>query len=250
MSLAILLGVLLGSGQALAGGAASGGASEWTQILNFIKLTDQYAQQALQYQEQVLQYEAQIRNLQNNPVNVHMGSLQKLVDNQKKITAGGHDIAANMSNVDKNFGKAFSNPDSTSFGVKFDVMANKSLDTLHAAALNAAGMKEKDDKQDLGKKIDDLGIKAQAADGEQAQLQALASINHELLVQITDLKELLRLQQVAQTDYMATQVAGGKASAQEKQDMLAALNKSIASEKNPTGKNIEIKKWDLYKPTM
>ncbi|MDD4977302.1 MAG: hypothetical protein PHI29_01575 [Gallionella sp.] len=201
----ILSIMLLCSGQAIAGGAASGGASEWTQVLNFIKLTDQYFQQVLQYQNQVLQYEAQIRNLQNNPVNVSMGSLQQLADNQKKIESGGHEIAKNMANVDKNFSKAFTNPDAAGFGLKFDVMANKTLDSLHAAALNGAGMKEKDDKQNLTGKVDALGRKAQAADGEQAQLQALASINHELLVQITDLKELLRLQQAAQTDYMATQ---------------------------------------------
>ena len=205
-------------GLAVAGGAATGGASEWTQILNHIQLMDAYAQDVDRFQNEIMRYELMVRNIQDNPAGVALPNLNQLVQNQARIMSYGSDIGTNMSNVDKNFAKQFNNPQAQSFGVKFGVAANASLDALKAAMLNVGLQHEtaQTDSQNLQRLVDAV----KASDGDKGALQALGSLNAAQLAEAQRYRQLFADQSMATNTALAAEAAQ-KRDNQTQKDSLA-----------------------------
>lgn len=106
----VFLCATLTSNSAIAGGAASGGASEWTQVLNYLKNIESVAQEVITAQQLVLQTEYLVKSLQDNPLAVVMPSFDTIISNQEKINKLSKDIDGNWQNVGGNALKNLKNP--------------------------------------------------------------------------------------------------------------------------------------------
>ncbi len=154
--------------------------------------------------------------------------------------AMGQSIATNMSTVDQNFANQFKNAKAGQFGVKFGDIANSSLDALRKAMDNA-GAHQENIQADAAhvKALVDASVRAQGTVGG---IDALAGLNAEQLNESIKLRDLISQQQIATSQYMATQISKeGKADldANAIQDSANAyfLSKSIPptiSNKTPT----------------
>jgi P-type conjugative transfer protein TrbJ len=233
------------SSVAVAGGAATGGATEWTQVMNNVQLADSYAQDVNRYQNEIMRYEIMVRNIQDNPVGGIVPNLNQLVQNQARIMQYGSDIGSNMSKVDQNFAKQFNNPQAQSFGVKFGVTANVALDALKAAMLNV-GLQHENSQTD-SQNIQRLTDKVKAADGNQGALKALGDLN------AAQLQEAQLYRQVFADQSMAVNTAMA-ADATQKRDASAAndqIQASFVASKPATPPVLDTtppvyKKWGFY----
>jgi P-type conjugative transfer protein TrbJ len=218
---------LFASSAALAGGAASGGSSEWTQILNNIQLVDGYAQDGLRFQNEILRYEGLLKQLSDNPLGVAVPNLNLLVENQAKIMAYGSAIGQSMSQVDQNFAKQFKNPQAGSFGVRFGITANVALDALKSAMLNA-GLQHDNAKTDA-QNIKKLTDAVSASQGEKGATQALGAINAELLREAQQYRLLFAEQSTATNTAMAADMKQKQDAQTEKDSMSAPYAPPIPS---------------------
>ena len=228
-----------------AGGAATGGATEWTQIMNNIQLADSYAQDVNRYQNEIMRYELMVRNIQNNPAGVALPNLNQLVQNQAKIMQYGSDIGTNMANVDKNFSKQFNNPQAQSFGVKFAVAANTSMDALKAAMLNVGLQHEtaKTDAENLQALVD----RAKTANGDKGALDALNSINAAQLAEAQRYRQLFADQSMATNTALAAQAAQGRdAQAQSQAVQSGFADGPISNAAKLSNTHTVYKTLDLY----
>lgn len=200
----------LSSGQAIAGGAATGGASEWTQILNNIQLVETYAQGALGLQQQIIQSEQLIRSLQDNPVGAVVPDINQLARNQARMIALGNDIGNNMSKVDQNFSKAFTNPQAQEFGLKFKLWSNEALKAQRISLDSSAGYQE-DARKNEESILRQLTNKLAALNTPSAKLQAIGDVNAAQLKSSQELNNLFAQQQAAQAAYMAAQISKDQA---------------------------------------
>lgn len=217
----IAIVLMLASSPVFAGGAASGGASEWTQMMNNIQLVDAYAQDALRFQNEIMRYEIMVKNLADNPMGVTGPNLQLLVDNQAKIMSYGSAIGQSVSQVDKNVAKAFNNPNAASFGVKFGVAANMALDQLKAAMLNM-GLQHDNSKTDA-QNIKTLVDKVRNADGDKGALQALGELNAAQLQESQQYRQLFSEQSQAVNMALGADVAQKRDAQSQVQAVQAAF---------------------------
>lgn len=206
----LLLALSFASGQIFAGGATSGGASEWTQVLNNIQLVDSYAQGALGLQQQIIQSEQLIRSLQDNPVGAVVPDLNQLARNQASMMALGNEIGNNMSKVDQSFAKTFSNPQAQEFGLKFKLWSNEALKAQRISLDSSAGYQE-DSKKNEESILRQLTNKLSALNTPAAKLQAIGDVNAAQLKSSQDLTNLFAQQQAAQAAYMAAQISKDQA---------------------------------------
>lgn len=228
MKLIFYFFLLLGSANTYAGGAASGGASEWTQMLNNIQLVDAYAQDALRFQNEIMRYEIMLKNLADNPMGVTGPNLQLLIDNQAKIMNYGSAIGQSVSQVDKNIAKAFNNPNASSFGVKFGLAANMALDQLKAAMLNM-GLQHDNAKTDA-QNIKTLVDKVRTADGDKGALQALGELNAAQLQESQQYRQLFSEQSQAVNMALSADLAQKQAAQADKEKLGTAYTKPISKD--------------------
>lgn len=234
------------SSQIFAGGAATGGASEYTQIINMVQLADSYAQDGLRYQNEIMRYETMVKNLADNPLGVTGPNLQLLIDNQAKIMSYGSAIGQSMSQVDKNVAKAFNNPNASSFGVKFGVAANMALDQLKAAMLNM-GLQHDNSKTDA-ENIKALVNKVQKADGDKGALQALGELNAASLQEAQTFRQTFAEQSQAVNMAMGAQVMKSRDEQKQSEDVQSGFADApigSGAKLNPT--KTTYKTLDLYK---
>jgi P-type conjugative transfer protein TrbJ len=200
--------LILGSGSAIAGGGATGGATEVTQIVNMTQLVASYGQQVMDYENQLLQYSTMIQNLKANPLGVLAPDLAKATSDAARLWSMGTNIASSMSEVDRRFAETFKSPVATDFANKFANWNNASSDALRSAMLNAGLQRENfsSDQAALQKLID----RVQATDGTVAGLQALGSLNAAQIQESMKLRDLISQQQVAQNTYLAAQMSKEK----------------------------------------
>ncbi len=202
-----------------AGGGATGGATEVTQIINMSQLVMSYAQQVEDYQSQLMQYSTMVRNLAANPLGVLAPDVAKMTSDAARLWSIGKNIASSMSQVDKTFAETFKNPLAMSYAEKFSRWNNASSDALRSAMLNAGLQRENfaTDQEALQKLVD----RVQAADGAVGGLQALGSLNAAQIQESMKLRDLISQQQVAQNTYLTAQTSKEQA----KQDDLDVLLK-------------------------
>lgn len=238
--------LMLSSSHVFAGGAATGGASEWTQVINMVQLADSYAQDGLRYQNEIMRYETMVKNLADNPLGVTGPNLQLLIDNQAKIMNYGSAIGQSMSQVDKNVAKAFNNPNASSFGVKFGVAANMALDQLKAAMLNM-GLQHDNAKTDA-ENIKALVNKVQKADGDKGALQALGELNAAQLQESQQYRQLFSEQSQAVNMAMGADMANKRdAQAQSEAVQASFTDAPIGSTAKLNKTQTTYKTLDLYK---
>ena len=198
----------LSSGNAVAGGGATGGATEVTQIVNMTQLVASYGQQVMDYENQLMQYATMIQNLKANPLGVLAPDLAKATQDAARLWSMGTNIASSMSEVDRRFAEAFKSPVATDFANKFSNWNNTASDALRSAMLNA-GLQRENFASDQAA-LQQLVARVQASDGTVAGLQALGSLNAAQIQESMKLRDLISQQQVAQNTSLAAQMSKEK----------------------------------------
>ena len=200
--------LILGCSNAVAGGGATGGATEVTQIVNMTQLVASYGQQVMDYENQLMQYATMIQNLKANPLGVLAPDLAKATQDAARLWSMGTNIAASMADVDRRFAEAFKSPVATDFANKFSNWNNTASDALRSAMLNA-GLQRENFASDQAA-LQQLVARVQASDGTVAGLQALGSLNAAQIQESMKLRDLISQQQVAQNTYLAAQMSKEK----------------------------------------
>jgi len=229
----------------LAGGAATGGASEYTQILNNVQLANQYAQQVSQYATQLQQYQAQLQNLALNPTSIMGSDVSRLMHGIGGIMDAGQSIGGTMARIDANFSRTFSNPLAGTFSQNFKTWTSGSQDTL-GAALRSAGMHRDSFDSDTAA-LTALFNKTQTSQGTVAAVQTMSEINVMQVQQMQKLQDLIATQNIATSNYMA----GQNAKAQAAVDGDSAIQKGFLAIKPKELPKLDTsqktyKKWDLF----
>lgn len=199
----LILALALVANPAFAGGAASGGASEVTQIMNNVQLANQYAQQVEQYASQLQQYQAQLRDLALNPTSIMGSDVSRLMHGIGGIMQAGQSIGGTMAQIDGNFSRTYNSPLAGTFSQNFKTWTSSSTDTL-GAAMRSAGMHRDAFATDTAA-LTALFNKTQTSQGTVAAVQTLSEINVMQVQQMQKLQDLIATQNVATSNYMVAQ---------------------------------------------
>lgn len=191
------------------GGAAGGGATEWTQIANNVQLGNAYAKQTQQYITQGLQYKAQLQNLLDNPFSLLGKDIGGIMNGVGELMSRGNSIGRSMAQIDKNFALKFKNPLAGDLAKKFTTWHQTNTDTLEAA-LKSAGLHRDQFATDAAA-INGLYESASQTKGALGALKAVAEINAQQMIQLQSLQDLIATQNLAASTYMAEQNAKSKA---------------------------------------
>lgn len=232
--LVVLSGMLLAlSSLAFAGGAASGGASEVTQIMNNVQLANQYSQQVQQYSTQLQQYQSQLQDLKLNPTSTMSSDVQRLVHGIGGVMSAGQSVGGTMAQIDGNFSKTFKSPLAGTFSENFKTWTTSSQDTL-GGAMRAAGLHRDAYATDTAA-LAALYNKTQTSQGTVAAVQTLSEVNVMQVQQMQKLQDLVATQNVASSAYMAGQNSKEQAKADDSEARLKASHDRFQHEKSLEG---------------
>lgn len=249
---AILSVSLSGAAQA---GAAAGGATEWTQILNNGQLLEiagsnqtqigqnieQIANQAIQIQNQLDQYRTMLQNLEQLPENIWGDAVQDLNDLQN-LVAQGQGIAFSQSGLDDILRQRFPSfddfasglADGQDFSDRYADWSQTNRDTI-AGTLAGAGLTA-DQFQTEAATMGQLQRQSETAVG---QLQAL-QVGHSIASQQVEQMQKLRGLMAQQTTMMGTWYQSEQAQA----DLAQARREDFFSATLPStdGRPMEIRR--------
>ena len=230
--------------KAFAGGAG-GGATEATQWANHLELILQYEIMVEQYIRQGLQYATQLQNLIKNPASLLGSEIGEMINKIGAIMNKGQAIGMSLAEVNKKFGDTFKNPGAVSLANGFTKWHATSIDTLEAAIKSAGLQNEK--LEDETAKIQALFDTSQAAEGNLSALQSLSAINSHMLKQMQSLGQLISVQNLAASTYMAEKTSQEKIRIDKDKEILDGFKKI-----KPASLTFEVKPsvnedWNMYK---
>lgn len=201
------------------GGGMSGGSLEYTQILNNVQLVEAEVTRGVQLVQAVLQTESMLKNLLRNPMGVLAPDVARLASSIARTMAMGKEIAGTMADVDLQFAQTFNNPTAATYGAKFRLWSDTSMNALKIASANA-GLQHEEFASD-GAQLQALAERIAGADGNLAALHALGAINAHQVTESMKLRDLLGKQHQAQNIYLASATSKEQAR-QTNVDKLAA----------------------------
>ncbi|MFT4118332.1 P-type conjugative transfer protein TrbJ [Bradyrhizobium sp.] len=213
-------------GQAIAG-AAGGGSTEFTQIMNNGELVSlvgqsttqinnqiqQISQLATQIQNQLKIYENMVQNTAQLPAHI-WGQVESDLTQLQNIVNKGQGMAFSMGNIDDVLKQRFQSysqfktnlPNGTSFASTYQNWSNTNRDTI-SATLQAAGLTSQQFSTE-NSTMSQLKTASQSADGQMKALQ----VGHEIAVQEVAQMQKLRGLISQQTTMMATWFQSSQAS--------------------------------------
>ena len=192
-----------------AGGGATGGSTEVTQVANMLQLVMAYAKQVAQHITQLAQLQADITNLIKNPMSLLGPEIGNMINDVGKIMSVGKSIGSNIAQIDKNFGTMFKDTQALSLAENFTRWHQTSTDTLEGA-LKSAGLHMEKYSSDTAK-IQALYSSSQQTGGNLEALQTLSKINIEQIQQTQRLGNLIATQNLAASTYMAEHASRAQA---------------------------------------
>lgn len=200
-------------------GAATGGATEWTQLLNNSELVSlvgqsteqinnqvtQITQLAEQIQNQLKIYENMVQNTARLPNHI-WGQVENDLNRLRSLAAQGQGIAFSMSNADDVLKQRFQSyadfktglPDGASFSSTYQNWSSTNRDTI-AGTLKAAGLTAEQFSSEEST-MDSLRSMSESADGQMKALQ----VGHEIAAQQVAQMQKLRGLVSQQTTMMGT----------------------------------------------
>lgn len=198
---------------ALAGGGLTGGATEWTQMLNnseLVALVGKSAEQVKNQITQITQLAQQIQNQLNIYKNLLQntaqlpsqiwGQVQNDLNQLRNVVSQGQGIAFSMGNIDdvlkqrfKSFADFKSNlPDNASFSSTYQTWSSTNRDTI-SGTLKAAGLTA-DQFSSEESTMAQLRSQSESADGQMKALQVGHSIATQQVAQMQKLRGLVSQQ--------------------------------------------------------
>ncbi|RWJ45264.1 MAG: P-type conjugative transfer protein TrbJ [Mesorhizobium sp.] len=200
-------------------GAATGGATEWTQLLNNSELVSlvgqsteqinnqvtQITQLAEQIQNQLKIYENMLQNTAQLPNHI-WGQVENDLNRLRSLAAQGQGIAFSMSNADEVLKQRFQSyadfktglPDDASFSSIYQNWSTTNRDTI-AGTLKAAGLTAEQFSSEEST-MSSLRSMSESADGQMKALQ----VGHEIAAQQVAQMQKLRGLVSQQTTMMGT----------------------------------------------
>ncbi|RUV84306.1 P-type conjugative transfer protein TrbJ [Mesorhizobium sp.] len=200
-------------------GAATGAATEWTQLLNNSELVSlvgqsteqinnqvtQITQLAEQIQNQLKIYENMLQNTAQLPSHI-WGQVENDLNRLRSLAAQGQGIAFSMSNADEVLKQRFQSyadfktrlPDGASFSSTYQNWSTTNRDTI-AGTLKAAGLTAEQFSSEEST-MDSLRSMSESADGQMKALQ----VGHEIAAQQVAQMQKLRGLVSQQTTMMGT----------------------------------------------
>ena len=188
--------------------ALAGGASEVTQMRNELELISKYERQVEEYVKEGSQLQTQITNLIKNPAPLLGAEVGGLINKIGEIMSKGNSIGLTIAQIDKNFAGTFKNSMVMALANGFTKWHATSIDTLEAAIKSAGLQNEK--FEDETAKIQALFNSSQASEGNLAAVQSLSAINSHMLKQMQSLGQLISVQNLAASTYMAEKTSQEK----------------------------------------
>jgi P-type conjugative transfer protein TrbJ len=192
-------------------GSMSGGASEFTQIVNMTQLVLQYAQQIQQYSTQLQQYQAQLRNMEQNPASALSTNTTQVIQGVGSIMSAQNSMGSTMAQIDANFAQKYGSSVAGSFADKFRTWTVTSVGTL-GSALSAVGMHRDAYKSDADA-LQALYNRSQSSTGTVAAVQQLSALNAMQIQQTQKLGDLMATQNTAASSWMASEASKDQAQA-------------------------------------
>ena len=188
---------------AFAGGGATGGATEITQLLNYGELLGQTQNGVYQLQQEIQMYSTMARNITNLP-NMTWGNITGDMMQLRNVISQGNQISYALQNVDTEFRSKFPgyNPP-TNYSAAYQSWSQASMDGVRSA-LNAAGIQNSQFDTENGT-MAQLESMTQSAVGQQQVLQAGNEIAAQQVQQLQKLRQLEMSQMQAQDNYIASQ---------------------------------------------
>jgi len=180
-----------------------------TDIASQVSQGRAFAQQILQYTMQGLQLEAELKNLINNPASLLGADVGGLINGVGSIMSATNAIGSNYAQIDKNFASTFKGPNTSTLAANFTRWHQSSTGTLEAA-LKSTGLHRESFKTDSDA-LTAMYNKSQASGGNLQAMQSLAEINAFQVQQTQKLQDLVAIQNIAASNYMAAQTAKDQA---------------------------------------
>lgn len=203
--------MLVQSNYSFAGGPATGGSSEWTQILNWAELVEQKTTQAALLVNSISSLDVLIRNATQNP----LGLLPKsaLTRSLLKTLNNLQDIGNDMSEIDARWSHAYLDPPDGRTSSKFRLSNDKSM--MAAKGALQAIIKQQEEFDKSVEAIDALKLKLKLPAGTNGHLAVLTEAT---LSAAEIAANILRALQ-SQSTTLATYVAGETAKDQTTRDI-------------------------------
>lgn len=212
-STALSVGIAVGLVGPAHAGAAAGGATEWTQLLNNVQLLEQtglnveqvgqnaqqIANQITQIQNQIDQYRTMLQNLEKLPDNIWGDAVQDL-NRLQQLVAQGEGIAFSMSGLDDVLKQRFPSFDEfmrglgegQDFSSQYQSWSDTNRDTI-AGTLAGAGLTA-EQFQTEAQTMAQLQRQSETAVGQMQALQVGHSIASQQVEQMQKLRGLLAQQ--------------------------------------------------------
>lgn len=190
---------------AFAGGGATGGATEFTQLANLAELGAIYAEEAAAYVVQGQQYLTQLENLKKNPFGTLGTEVTGLALKVGQLMDAGKSIGGDLTKISTNIGKKYNNPAALSYSQNFKKWGDETQDTL-TALMTSNGMRRDQYKDDASALVA-LHSRAQTTKGALAATQMVAELAVENIKQLQALGDMTATANIALADFRKQQLA-------------------------------------------
>lgn len=232
---------------ALAGGGLTGGATEWTQMLNNTELValvgksaeqvnnqiKQITQLAEQIQNQLKIYSNLVQNTAQLPQRI-WGQVQNDLNQLRNVVAQGQGIAFSMGNLDdvlkqrfKSFADFKSNlPNNASFASTYQSWSTTNRDTI-SGTLRAAGMTA-DQFSSEESTMSQLRSQSESADGQMKALQVGHQIATQQVAQMQKLRGLVSQQMTMMATWYQSEQAEKDLSQARRQEFFKSTAPSMS----------------------
>ena len=232
---------------ALAGGGLTGGATEWTQMLNNTELValvgksaeqvnnqiKQITQLAEQIQNQLKIYSNLVQNTAQLPQRI-WGQVQNDLNQLRNVVAQGQGIAFSMGNLDdvlkqrfKSFADFKSNlPNNASFSATYQSWSSTNRDTI-SGTLRAAGMTA-DQFSSEESTMSQLRSQSESADGQMKALQVGHQIATQQVAQMQKLRGLVSQQMTMMATWYQSEQAEKDLSQARRQEFFKSTAPSMS----------------------
>ena len=231
----------------LAGGGLTGGATEWTQMLNNTELISlvgksaeqvnnqikQITQLAEQIQNQIKIYTNLVQNTAQLPQRI-WGQVQNDLNQLRNIVAQGQGIAFSMGNLDdvlkqrfKSFADFKSNlPNNASFSSTYQSWSSTNRDTI-SSTLRAAGLTS-DQFSSEESTMSQLRSQSESADGQMKALQVGHQIATQQVAQMQKLRGLVSQQMTMMATWYQSEQAEKDLSQARRQEFFKSTAPSMS----------------------
>ena len=201
IKLSVVAASLFCAVSAQAGGPATGGASEWTQIENNVQLVGQIEQSIQQTSSQLQMYQSMVKNLVNIP-KMTWGNIAGDLAQVRNVVANGQHISYALQNADTVFMQRFPGyKPTTDYKGQYQAWSQGSMDGVRSA-MNAAGVQSSQFATEQGT-MQQLQAMSENSQGQHQALQVGNQIAVQQVQQIQKLRELQMAQMQAQNNYLA-----------------------------------------------